>query len=62
MNPTEFRRHLHAHPELSFKEHDTAAFIADRLTELGIEHRPIARTGVLLSLIHILTLPTNREV
>ena len=45
MNPTEFRRHLHAHPELSFKEHDTAAFIADRLTELGIEHRPIARTG-----------------
>ena len=35
------------HPELSFKEHDTAAFIADRLTELGIEHRPIARTGVL---------------
>lgn len=40
MNPTEFRRHLHAHPELSFKEHDTAAFIADRLTELGIEHRP----------------------
>ena len=47
MNPTEFRRHLHAHPELSFKEHNTAAFIADRLTELGIEHRPIARTGVL---------------
>ena len=47
MNPTEFRRPLHAHPELSFKEHDTAAFIADRLTELGIEHRPIARTGVL---------------
>ena len=35
MNPTEFRRHLHAHPELSFKEHDTAAFIADRLTELS---------------------------
>lgn len=45
MNPTEFRRHLHAHPELSFKEHATAAFIADRLTELGIEHRPIARTA-----------------
>ena len=28
MNPTEFRRHLHAHPELSFKEHYTASFIA----------------------------------
>ena len=47
MEPVEFRRRLHAHPELSFKEHATAAFIADRLTELGIEHCPIARTGVL---------------
>ena len=46
MNPTEFRRHLHAHPELSFKEHDTAAFIEQQLDELGIEHRRIASTGV----------------
>ena len=27
MEPVEFRRRLHAHPELSFKEHATAAFI-----------------------------------
>ena len=47
MNPVEFRRHLHAHPELSFREHDTAAFIEQQLTELGIEHRRIASTGVL---------------
>ena len=47
MNPIQFRRHLHMHPELSFKEHDTAAFISARLSELGIEHRPIAGTGVL---------------
>lgn len=47
MTPTEFRRHLHAHPELSFEEHATAAFISQRLTELGIEHRPIACTGIL---------------
>lgn len=47
MDPTQFRRHLHAHPELSFREHDTAAFIAQRLAELGIEHRPIAGTGIL---------------
>ena len=47
MNPVEFRRHLHAHPELSFKERNTAAFIAAQLAALGIEHRPIAGTGVL---------------
>lgn len=43
----EFRRQLHAHPELSFREHATAAFIAQRLAALGIEHRPIAGTGIL---------------
>ncbi len=47
MTPVEFRRHLHAHPELSFAEHDTAAFIAERLSELGIDHRPVAGTGIL---------------
>ena len=47
MNPVEFRRRLHAHPELSFKEHDTATFIEQQLSELGIEHRRIATTGVL---------------
>ncbi|WP_214850281.1 amidohydrolase [Exiguobacterium sp. s138] len=38
----ERRRYLHQHPELSFHEVDTPQFIADRLTELGIE----VRTGV----------------
>ena len=47
MNPVEFRRHLHTHPELSFREHGTAAFIEQQLTELGIAHRRIAGTGVL---------------
>lgn len=47
MNPIELRRHLHAHPELSFREHASAAFIAEQLTALGIENRPIAGTGVL---------------
>lgn len=42
-----FRRHLHAHPELSFREHETAAFIAGQLAEADIEHRVIARTGIL---------------
>jgi len=47
MTPVEFRRHLHAHPELSFAEHATAAFIAEALAALGIDHRPVAETGVL---------------
>ncbi|WP_214721640.1 amidohydrolase [Exiguobacterium sp. s192] len=38
----ERRRYLHQHPELSFHEVDTPRFIAERLTELGIE----VRTGV----------------
>jgi hippurate hydrolase len=31
-----WRRHLHAHPELSLNEQATAAFVRARLTELGI--------------------------
>ena len=31
-----WRRHLHAHPELSTAERETAAFVAARLAELGI--------------------------
>ncbi|MEZ2140856.1 amidohydrolase [Bradyrhizobium sp. DN5] len=33
---TAWRQHLHAHPELSLQEKATAAFVQDRLTELGI--------------------------
>lgn len=47
MNSVEFRRHLHRYPELSFEEYETAAFISEQLDKLGIEHRPIAKTGVL---------------
>lgn len=47
MNPIEFRRHLHRHPELSFEEHETAAFIREQLTVAGIPCHPIAGTGVL---------------
>lgn len=47
MDSIEFRRHLHQHPELSFKEHGTAAFIAKQLTAAGINHSTIAGTGIL---------------
>ena len=30
-----WRRHLHRHPELSFEEHETAAFVAATLVGLG---------------------------
>ena len=33
---TQWRRHLHAHPELSLHEQATAAFVAARLTDLGV--------------------------
>ncbi len=44
---TAIRRDIHAHPELAFAEHRTAALVADHLQALGIEtHRGIGRTGV----------------
>lgn len=33
------RRHLHAHPELSFEEEKTAQFISEKLKAYGIEHQ-----------------------
>jgi amidohydrolase len=36
----EVRRHLHAHPELSFQEKETSAYIARQLDALGIPYTP----------------------
>ena len=44
---TEWRRDLHAHPELGFEERRTAGLVADRLEAFGLEvYRGIGRTGV----------------
>lgn len=32
----DIRRYLHTHPELSFEEHETAKFVADKLRSLGL--------------------------
>lgn len=41
------RRHIHAHPELSFQEFYTAAYVAEELTKLGIPFESgIAGTGI----------------
>jgi amidohydrolase len=41
------RRHLHAHPELSYKEFNTAKFVAKKLNEYGLSPTEgIAETGI----------------
>jgi len=40
------RRHLHQHPELSFEEYETSAFVKAELDKLGIPHISMANTGV----------------
>ena len=47
----EFRRHLHAHPELSGSEHQTAALIAGDLRQVGWRVREgVGRTGLVAEL------------
>ncbi|CAN5459879.1 M20 family metallopeptidase [soil metagenome] len=42
-----FRRHLHAHPELSFQEYNTSKFVAEKLKSFGLlPTEGIAETGV----------------
>jgi amidohydrolase len=41
------RRHLHAHPELSYKEFNTSQYVQDKLTEYGIPFQAgVAGTGI----------------
>ena len=55
-----WRRHLHAHPEPSLHEHDTAAFVRARLGELGVPCTPgVGGTGVVATLRRG---PSNRSV
>lgn len=43
---TSVRRHLHAHPELSFEEFKTAAFVDEQLKSMGIaDVQTLANTG-----------------
>lgn len=47
----EIRRYLHQHPELSFKEYKTAAFIANYYDKLGIPYRKnVGGNGVISTL------------
>ncbi len=42
------RRHLHAHPELSYVEFETSKFIQQKLSEFNIPFRILATTGVVV--------------
>ena len=46
----QYRRHLHANPELSFMEYETSAFIKARLDEMGIAWAAMADTGIVAHL------------
>jgi len=41
------RQHLHAHPELSYVEFETSAYIQQQLKEIGIGFEVMAKTGVI---------------
>ena len=46
------RRHLHAHPELSYQEYETAKFVASELDKIGIPyHAGVADTGIVALII-----------
>lgn len=48
----EIRRHLHMHPELSFKEFETSKYIISKLTEWGISFKAgWVKTGIVAEVI-----------
>ncbi|GAB5436494.1 M20 aminoacylase family protein [Falsiruegeria mediterranea] len=49
---TGWRRHLHAHPELLFDVEETAAFVGERLKEIGVDTITpgIGRTGIVATI------------
>jgi amidohydrolase len=41
-----FRRHLHANPELSYQEFNTAKYVGEQLTSFGLKFETLATTGL----------------
>ena len=47
----EWRHHLHSFPELGFEEYKTSDFVAEKLSQMGLEiNRGLAGTGVVATL------------
>ncbi|MFQ3574815.1 MAG: M20 family metallopeptidase [Cytophagales bacterium] len=50
-NVISIRRHIHQNPELSFQEHQTMAYVSEKLSEMGVEHKTgVAGTGIVASI------------
>lgn len=45
-----YRRHLHANPELSYKEFNTAKYVAEKLRAFGLNPKEIATTGLIVEI------------
>jgi amidohydrolase len=45
-----WRRHLHQHPELAFEEVESQRYIMAELHAMGLEPRPLAKTGVVVDI------------
>jgi amidohydrolase len=59
----EWRRHLHANPELGNREFQTAKFVADHLRGLGLEvETEIAHTGIVALRADMDALPVTEQV
>ncbi|MBD1383379.1 hypothetical protein [Metabacillus arenae] len=47
----EWRHYLHSHPESAFEERNISEFLANVLTDMGLEvHRNIGGTGIVANL------------
>ena len=49
-NVIQHRRHFHQHPELSFQEFNTSAYIKQQLTAMELTYEEVAITGVLVKI------------
>jgi amidohydrolase len=45
-----WRRHLHAHPELSYKEFETVKYVDSQLNEMGLQTTSVATTGLVVNI------------
>ncbi len=46
----EMRRHIHANPELSFNEYNTAEYITTALSKIGLTPERMAKTGLVVTI------------
>jgi amidohydrolase len=45
-----WRRHLHAHPELSYQEYETVKYVKEQLLAMGLQPVSLAETGLLVEI------------